>query len=1328
MERRPNFIFLIETLCLSLKIEEIKNILHYDGFFAVDCHGRSGGLALLWKGVDAIHLLGSSPRYIDAEVRIFGLDPWRLTGFYGEPDRNRRNLSWDVLKYLASCNTLPWVCIGDYNDIMGLSEKVGRLGQPNHLIQGFREAVGHAGLVDIKCDGYKFTWDNGRQGRDHVEAKLDRCMINASWKQLFSHATASVLDISSSDHLPILLTFRIYVRRGRVQLFRFENAWVKEPECVALVEDCWHDLQTVNLIPKLASCSRALDRWGKIYKSKFKDSIDSCRQEIARLRGKRGTEDRRKFLEAKARFGELLQQREIFWKQRAKVEWLREGNRNTKYFHARATERKKKNSFEQLRNKEGVWCNWENGLQGVISDYFSELYTSQASDSSLILNYLPRAVSDEDNMELLRGFTREEVREAVFDMGAEKSPGDDGLNPGFFQRFWNIIGSDVADFCISCIASGRIPDEVNTTLLVLIPKKQTPEQMTDLRPIALCQVLYKIMAKMVANRMKHLLPKLISPYQSAFVAGRQIQDNSIIAYEVLHHMRGKRQGRAGEAALKIDISKAYDRLEWGFLRDVMIKMGFSVAWVQIIMSCISTVSYKIYQQGHLIGPVIPSRGLRQGDPLSPYLFILCAEVLSRYILSRVAAKEIHGCCVRRGAPEISHLFFADDSVLFFKATENEAVRIRDMLQTYEMASGQAVNLAKSLIYFSPNTPVEFREKICQTFNVRENENLGNYLGLPTSIGRNKKEILSFVKDKVWKRIHSWKNRMLSKAGKEVLIKTVLQAIPNYVMSLFLLPIGTCEELEKIFADYWWGKNEHGNPNLHWMSWERLCKHKSRGGMQFKRVHEFNIAMLGRIGWRLIQNPQSLMAQVLKARYFPNRSFMEAELGVYPSYTWRGILAGRQILRKGLCWRIGSGRNISIWSDPWIQDVDNMRVTTEFSPEKRVFMVEDLLQDGRWHKELIEESFNERDAKYILSIPVSRSATDSWFWLLDRNGIYSVKTAYRSLIQEIPSRVEQSASLMWKRLWRLHLPPQVKNFIWRAGNNILPTRSALHQKRVSVPLTCPLCNFYDESSLHLLVQCDFASQVWSFSNSGWFRPQCSSFLDWLVAVMRLFNDMDVCMILVVCWAIWNSRNSVIWANKFKTPAATWFAAKRTLGDWQNAQEKREQGARIARPRIWKPPDLGWIKVNIDAATNVDDAFTGVAFVARDEHGRFVAARNSRIVGLFSPRVAEAIAFKEALSWIQAEGWTHVCCEGDSLDVVHAIESAFLLDLTSFGAVINDIKTLVRSWRGNCGVAAVPRTANSAAHCLAQATRNPVSVGAWRGVPPNFLNVVLLADLN
>ena len=215
--------------------------------------------------------------------------------------------------------------------------------------------------------------------------------------------------------------------------------------------------------------------------------------------------------------------------------------------------------------------------------------------------------------------------------------------------------------------------------------------MKEWRPIALCNVLYKIIAKVLANRLKLVLDKCSSDNQSAFVPGRSILDNAMAAIEIVHYMKTKSKGNKYDATLKLDISKAYDRIDWDYLQDIMIKMGFSSQWVTWIMLCVETVDYSVLINGATVGPIVPGRCLRQGDPLSPYLFILCAEGLSVLIRKAECQGTSHGVKICSNAHVISHLLFADDCFLFFQGSVGETFVLKNILASYEAASGQAIN-------------------------------------------------------------------------------------------------------------------------------------------------------------------------------------------------------------------------------------------------------------------------------------------------------------------------------------------------------------------------------------------------------------------------------------------------------------------------------------------------------------------------------------------------------------------------------------------------------------------------------------------------------------
>uniref|UniRef100_A0A8I6YT27 Reverse transcriptase domain-containing protein n=1 Tax=Hordeum vulgare subsp. vulgare TaxID=112509 RepID=A0A8I6YT27_HORVV len=266
-------------------------------------------------------------------------------------------------------------------------------------------------------------------------------------------------------------------------------------------------------------------------------------------------------------------------------------------------------------------------------------------------------------------YTREEVKAALDHIGDLKAPGPDGMSATVFKRHWHFMGDKIVEEVLKVLHGGDFPEGWNNTTVVLIPKVKNPKRIKDLRPISLCNVMYKLVSKVVANRLKIILPEVISENQSAFVPGNLITDNVLIAYEVSHYLMNKRNGRNGVAAVKADMSKAYDRVEWTFLEAMLGKLDFSTRWIDLVMKCVTTVRYQIKINGTLTNQFKPSRGLRQGDPISPYLFVICAEGLSALLRHAEEQGTLHGVKICPRAPCVSHLLFADDSMLLIRAQQ-----------------------------------------------------------------------------------------------------------------------------------------------------------------------------------------------------------------------------------------------------------------------------------------------------------------------------------------------------------------------------------------------------------------------------------------------------------------------------------------------------------------------------------------------------------------------------------------------------------------------------------------------------------------------------------
>jgi hypothetical protein len=314
-------------------------------------------------------------------------------------------------------------------------------------------------------------------------------------------------------------------------------------------------------------------------------------------------------------------------------------------------------------------------------------------------------------------------------MRSNAAPGPDGLNVAFYKASWNWVKEDIHDLVKDFYTHVVLPPDLNQTYITLIPKKYNPTIPQDFRPIGLCNVIYKIIVKSLANRIQPHLPNYISHAQSAFIAHRHISANIIITQEIIHYFQLK-SWKTHAFLLKIDLAKAFDRLEWNFITAALLRLGLNDHFINLIHTCISTSSLSILVNDKPTKYFHPHRGLRQGCPLSPYLFVIAINELSLRLQEALHNNNPQGVHLGEGAPPIHSLLFADDLILCGKATLDEAQAIKTILYDFCKQSGQTPNLQKSSIYFSQNVPQHTMIQIKSIFLVSNLQPNTMHLGHP----------------------------------------------------------------------------------------------------------------------------------------------------------------------------------------------------------------------------------------------------------------------------------------------------------------------------------------------------------------------------------------------------------------------------------------------------------------------------------------------------------------------------------------------------------------------------------------------------------------------
>ncbi|GKV27402.1 hypothetical protein SLEP1_g36575 [Rubroshorea leprosula] len=577
---------------------------------------------------------------------------------------------------------------------------------------------------------------------------------------------------------------------------------------------------------------------------------------------------------------------------------------------------------------------------------------------------------------------------------------------------WETLKEDVMGYFSEFHNAGRIVKGANASFLALIPKVDNPQKIEEYRPISLINSMYKMLSKVLANRLKTMMDDLI----------------------VLDEARSK---KIKGFCFKVDFEKAYDRVSWAFLDYMLKRMGFNHVWCQWMKECMHSASISVLVNGGTTKQFSPSRGLRQGDPLSPFLFLLIAEGLNGLISSAKEKGLLKGLKIGNGGIEITHLQFADDMIMFGRAEDSNVWVVKCIMRVFELISGLKINFDKSLLY-GLNVEEEWVEKTAWSLNCRRGPLPFKYLGIP--IGGNHRR-LTFWRPLIQgfkNRLASWKGKLLSLGGRITLVNSVLSSLLVFFMSFFFVPKGVINELEKIRRDFLWGKKEGGG-GISWVKWDSVCKPKEEGGLGVRDLRTFNIVLLGKWWGRMAGKERGLWKRVLNTKYGVEEGrWLEWVRGEIKggSYWWRDlcrinfILPNRENwLGEGFNIHLGDGGGIRFWKDVWLGEVN---LATRFP---KLFLLSTgkdnkIQQMGEWYnnmwqwkltwrrsmrgweEEKLQELFN-----LMLNITLDRGQQDAWCRRHTKEGIYTAKLGYLLL------RDQQGGddTKLFRKVWNKYIP-------------------------------------------------------------------------------------------------------------------------------------------------------------------------------------------------------------------------------------------------------------------------------------------------------------------
>ncbi|GJS77855.1 RNA-directed DNA polymerase, eukaryota, reverse transcriptase zinc-binding domain protein [Tanacetum coccineum] len=751
----------------------------------------------------------------------------------------------------------------------------------------------------------------------------------------------------------------------------------------------------------------------------------------------------------------------------------------------------------------------------------------------------PKTISEDQSQDLEREVSKQEIKTAVWGCGTDKSPGPDGFSFGFYRHFWPVIEHDVYMAVNHFFIHGEIPPGCNH-IYSFDPKVPDANLVRILEPISLMDDILQDLPRFCLTGRLCFGGHLLIEVQSAFIAERQMLDGPFILNEILQWCTKKKKKTL---IFKVDFEKAFDSIRWDFLDDVLKEFGFRCKWRNWIQSCLTSSKGSILVNGCPTNEFQFYKGLKQGDPLSPFLFILVMESLHLSFQRIVNAGMFKGIVLDQSLC-LSHMFYADDAIFLGEWSDGNISTLIHVLKCFFHASGLKINLNKSKIM---GINVESAQVIQAAAKLGCLVLKCPFYYLGTRVGGSMTRVQAWqeIVEKVKSRLSKWKSKTLSIGGRLTLLKSVLGSIPVFHMSIFKVPSKVLHILESIRSHFFNG-HDPGSKKASWVKWNNVLTDKKRGGLGVSSLFALNRGLMIKWVWKFLSQKDSLWTKVIVAIHGVGGK-IHSEWTSTGKSCWLSILSEvRSLQRKGmyvfdyLTHKMGNGESTKFWLDHWhtrgifkdifprlyaLESSKDVTVSSKIGDTSLVCSFRRIPRGG------IEQNQFDSLVELVRSVTIVPSA-DRWNWNLESTGIFSVASARRR-IDEIclPNIGEETR-------WVKCVPIKINVLAWKIKTDALPTRFNISRRGIDIQdMSCPICDNAIESTDHLFFRCglvrDIANKVLSWWNLD--HANLNSYAEWKSWLVSIRMDSKLKKMFEgvwysIWWYVWIYRNKLLFDER------------------------------------------------------------------------------------------------------------------------------------------------------------------------------------------------------